>query len=154
MTGAAPRSSDALRAELAALDLDLERLDGLLASGAVQLRYHALSARRGDPEAVKAVAACEATKRSILSEIELAGAAKVALNAELQAALDREAAQARKAMSDEALAFAQMVEPIGAKLDQALAAFKEAYADLKGRLHRAEERGYGPGGAVVQSALT
>jgi hypothetical protein len=154
MTDAEPRSSAALRQEMAALDLDLSALDGRLSSCDAQVRAAALLARRGDAGAVAKVAEARAKKVAIGVEVDLMAAAKVQLSEELQLALDREAAEARKAMSAEALAFAEVVGPLGAKLDEALAAFKKAYTDLKARMHAAEQRGYGPSGEVVQSALT
>jgi hypothetical protein len=139
---------------MAGIDIDLEALGGRLTSCDVQIRGLALLARRGDPAALKQIVAARASKTDVAGEMDLMAAARTALNAELDAALEREAQEAREAMSAEALAFAEVVEPIGATLDKVLAAFKEAYADLKGRLHHAEGRGYGPSGAVVQSALT
>jgi hypothetical protein len=154
MTDVAPRSSSELRAELQAIDVDLSALDGKLTSADVRLRGSALLARRGDPAAVKQVAEARSQKVAIGVEVDLTNAARVQLSEELQAALDREAQEARKAMSDEAKRFADEVGPLGAQLDEALATFKQAYTDLKGRLHQAELRGYGPSGVVVQSALT
>ena len=150
----APRSSSELRAELRALDADLLALDGRLTSCDAQVRCLALLARRGDAGSVRKIAEAKSQKVAIGVEIDFTSAARVALNAEIDAAVEREAAEARKAISDEALRFAAEVEGLGAQLDEALATFKEAYADLKGRLHRAEQRGYGPGGALAQSALT
>jgi hypothetical protein len=76
------------------------------------------------------------------------------LDAELQAAIDREAAEVRKAISDEAARFADEVGPIGLTLDEALGKLREGYLELKRKMHAADQRGYGPGAAVVQSALT
>jgi hypothetical protein len=149
-----PRPSADLRAELAQVDLDMLEMDGRLSSEAAKIRLHALSARRGDAGAVKAIADCHARKLSIASEIDFTGAAKVALAAELREAVAREEAQARQVISDEAQRFAAEVAPIGAAIDQALATFVEVFIDLKSQLHLAEARGYGPSGLVVQSALT
>jgi hypothetical protein len=147
------KSSSDLRAEMAQIDVDLAALDGRLTSCETRLRGSALLARRGDPTAVKLVAEARAAKLAIAVEVDLTHSARQALAAEVDAAIEREAAEARKAMSAEALAFAEVVEPIGAALDEALAKFREGFTDLKRRLHHAERRGYGPAGAVVQSAL-
>jgi hypothetical protein len=113
MSEALPRSSADLRAELAALDLNLERLDGRRVSCDVQVQGLALLAHRGDAGAVKKIGECRSAKAAIACEAELTLAARTALTVELRAAIEREAAEAtREALSAEALAFAQMVEPI------------------------------------------
>jgi hypothetical protein len=154
MPEAALRSSSDLRAELSALDLDLGALDGRLSSCDARIRGLALLARRGDAASVKQIAEAKSLKVSIATEIDFTSAARVQLNEELAQALEREATEARKKISDEALAFAQLVEPLGAVLDEHLTKFRDGFVDLKKRLHDAELRGYGAGGAVVQSALT
>jgi hypothetical protein len=56
-------------------------------------------------------------------------------------------------LAAEARAFADAIGPVGAALDRALGEFKVSYLDLKDRLHRAEQREYGPSAAVVGTAL-
>jgi hypothetical protein len=147
------KSSGDLRAEMVQLDIDMAALDGRRSTVDCQIKFHALAARRGDPAAVKGVAEARSKKVSIGVEADLMAAARSALDAELQAAIDREAAAARAAHAAEALALAEAIEPIGGQLDEALAVFKEAYVDLKRRLHHAEQRGFGPGAALVGTAL-
>jgi hypothetical protein len=138
---------------MAALDVDLAALDGRLTSCDVQIRGLALLARRGDAAAVAKIAEARSRKVAIGVEVDFTAAARVQLNEKLAAAIEREAQEAREAMSAEALAFAEVVEPLGAKLDQALGEFKAGYLDLKRQLHAAERAGYGPGAAVVGTAL-
>src|SRR5215831_2935895 len=111
------RSSEALRNELAQLDLDLSALDGLATSQEAQIRLHALSARRGDPKAVKAIADCEAKKRSIEVEKSHAAAARVLLDEEIQAALQREERERLNAAADEQDRAAEAMEPLGQEVD-------------------------------------
>src|SRR5258708_20843971 len=59
------KSSAELRQELAGIDLDVLRFEGDLASETAKIKLHALSARRGDPAAVKRIAESEAKKRAI-----------------------------------------------------------------------------------------
>jgi hypothetical protein len=154
MSEASPRSSGDLRRELAALEVDLAALDGRRSTVDCQIKFYALSARRGNPAAVKGIADARAAKRAVNEEIEHATAARAQLNAEIGAALEREAAADRKRASDEALKFAAEVEPIGVVLDEAILRFRDQYLDLRRRLHAADVAGHGPSAALVQSALT
>jgi hypothetical protein len=154
MPEAVPRSSGALRDELRALDTDILALDGKLSTADCKIKFHALNARRGSPDAVKSIIDSEALKRSIASEMSHAAAARAELLREIEVAVEREAQEARQAISDEAVRFAGEVEPLGRVLDETVTRFKDIYSDLKRRLHQAEQRGYGPSGSVVQSALT
>jgi hypothetical protein len=154
MPEAAPRTSDDLRAELAQLELDLAQLGGRRSSADAKIAMAALLAWRKDPKALKLVAEADAAKRSIEVEASHFAAAREALQAELREAVAMEEAAARQAASDEALAFAAAVGPIGAAVDEALEKFRSSYLELKRRLHDAQRRGYGPGVAMVQTSLT
>jgi hypothetical protein len=149
----APRSSSDLRRELQALDVDLEQLGGKLSTCDVRIRGLALLARRGDAASVKQIAEAKSLKVAIGVEIDFTAAARVALSAEINAALEREAAEARKVAAAAAEKFAADVGPLGAVLDETLRRFKAAYLDLKLRLHEAERSGHGPAAAVVQASL-
>jgi hypothetical protein len=148
------RSSDALRRELAQVDLELQSLDGRLSSCDAQVRAAALLARRGDAGAVAKVAEARARKIAIGVEADLTSAARTQLTEELHAALAREAQAAREAAAAAAEKFAAAIGPVGAELDEALGRFRDAYLDLKAKMHAAEQAGYAPSGMIVQSALT
>src|SRR5215831_11953690 len=155
MPGAASeRSSSDLRQEMAALDVRLSELDGKSSDQDAKIRALALAVVRNDPTAPGRVASCRKLKAEIADEILLVRQAKESLDVEIAEAVEREAAAARKAISDEALAFAGEVEPIGAVIDEALGKFQETLQDLKRRLSQAERRGYGPSAMIVQSSLT
>src|SRR5882762_5023497 len=79
--------------------------------------------------------------------------ARSRVEAERSAALEREAAQARKAAADEALRFADDLAPLGDELDELFSRVRDRYQDLKRRLSAADQRGYGPNAATVQSLL-
>src|SRR5215831_18779241 len=144
MPGAASeRSSSDLRQEMAALDVRLSELDGKSSDQDAKIRALALAVVRNDPTAPGRVASCRKLKAEIADEILLVRQAKESLDVEIAEAVEREAAEARRLISDEALAFAVEVEPVGAVLDDALSKFRDGYMELKRRLHQAERSGYG-----------
>jgi hypothetical protein len=139
---------------MADIDVDLSALGGKLTTCDVRIRGWALMARRGDKDAIRQIAEARSAKLSIGVELDLVAAARTALTEELAQALEREAQKAREAHAAEARAFADTIEPVGATLDRALGEFRDAYLDLKRRLHAAEQGGFGPSGALVQANLT
>jgi hypothetical protein len=151
MTEAAPRSSSDLRQEMAALDLDLEALDGKLSSCDARIRGLALLARRGNKDAIRQIADCRATKLSITSEIDVATAARLALVAEMAEAVRREELEQRRIEAAAAEKFAAEIAPMGRALDEAIGSFVSAYRAMKTALSAANRAGYGPSEAQVQA---
>jgi hypothetical protein len=147
------KSSSDLSAEMAQVELDLAALDGRLTSCDARIRGLALLTRRGDKDAIRQIAEAKSLKVALSTEVDFTAAARIQLNAEINAAIEREAQEARRVAAEEAEKFAAAIGPVGAELDRLLSGFKSAYLDLKLRLHEAERSGHGPAATVVQASL-
>jgi hypothetical protein len=79
-------------------------------------------------------------------------AAKAACEVELRDALAREESEARAAAAAEARAFADAIEPMGAKLDRLLSEFKSTLLKMKSDLASGNLRGHAPSASQVEAS--
>src|SRR5215471_5814926 len=118
MTAVEPRSSESLREEMAQIDGDILALDAKLLVQVAQIKLHSLSARRGNPEAAKAIAECESVKKSIEVEKSHAGYSKELLNDEIVEAEKREEFERAKLAAARQEEVAQELDVIADECDR------------------------------------
>jgi hypothetical protein len=146
--------SSALKAEIAAIDADIDAYRGKVQLFDDRISELSLSTYRKDPTAMGRLVQCRDHKAKALDEITVLNNAKAAAEVELRAAQEREAAEARLAASNEALQFADGIESMGGAMDDAIRKFRDSYIELKAKLSAADRKGFGPSAAIAQSALS
>jgi hypothetical protein len=147
------RSSEELRSEIAQMGADLDALEGKLTLFDDKIADLAVAVYRKDTTAPGRFAQCRELRSRTIDEIAGLRTVRARVEMELSAALEREAAQARKVVADEAMKFAEDLGPLGDELDELFSQVRDKYQNLKRGLSSAERRGYGPNGATVQSLL-
>jgi hypothetical protein len=148
----APASAQ-LRDELAAVDRDLAAAAERQAASARAIEQNAVAAFRGREAAKNRITALEDERLREDAARRRLEAARRVIQGELAEAERAEARELARARAAEAAAFADALEARGAAVDKSLEDFVRGYLSLRDDLTSAHRRGFGPGPALVESAL-
>src|SRR5262252_9580492 len=127
----APRSSESLRGEAAVLVARQAELHGKISQYDEKLRLLSLAILRDDKTAGGRAVSLRKAKDEAAEQVQLIIDARAVLDGEIRDALAREERERLDAAADDQDRAAVAVEGLGAKVDEAIQAFKKALSEFR-----------------------